>query len=191
VSGRAEYELYAPAADTLTGTVPATENDNFTVPAGNSTTGSWPKQAFSSPADVTIAYAGGGNDWSWAYSRACESWTDSGSNGDGNITADGNITGRACLVPHLFGGSAAYWAPTREYVNFQVTLPTWVMFTITGPGPINGHHGFVLAKTGQLNTGFYWGLLAHHDYTVRYWVVTGVNGHQVPGSQPGYVVFVS
>jgi hypothetical protein len=97
MNGGASYTLYAPKSDTLTGTVKAFENDHFGAPSsGDTTTSDWPAQTFSSPSGVTLAYDNAGNDWSWTYKTGCESWTDSGVNGDGNLAADGNITGRLC-----------------------------------------------------------------------------------------------
>ena len=92
--GSISYTVTAPSADTLTGTVPATENDNFGAPA--TTTGNWPKLAFASPAGVTVTE---NSDWTWTYTTRCETWVDSAANGDGNLLADGNITGKSCTPP--------------------------------------------------------------------------------------------
>ena len=92
--GSISYTVTAPSTDGLTGTVPATEDDNFGAPV--TTTGNWPKLAFASPSGVTVTE---NSDWSWTYSDRCETWTDSAANGDGNLLADGNITGRSCTPP--------------------------------------------------------------------------------------------
>lgn len=92
--GSISYTVTAPSADTLTGTVPAAEDDNFGAPA--TTTSAWPKLAFASPAGVTVTE---NSDWTWTYTTRCEAWTDSAANGDGNLLADGNITGKSCVPP--------------------------------------------------------------------------------------------
>ncbi|HWG61097.1 MAG TPA: hypothetical protein VG253_05230 [Streptosporangiaceae bacterium] len=99
MNGGASYIVYAPVADTLTGTVETSQNDNFTASTGDHTTGDWPAQAFATPADAVVTYADAGNGWSWKYATACESWTDAGTNGAGNLAGDGNITGKRCVVP--------------------------------------------------------------------------------------------
>jgi hypothetical protein len=88
MKGTADYTLYAPVADSLTGTVETYQNANFTDPSGDHTSSNWPAQAFATPADVTVQYdsttAGGAqSDWSYTYTDACEEWTDAGNSGDG------------------------------------------------------------------------------------------------------------
>jgi hypothetical protein len=186
LNGTYAYTVVAPSTDTLTGVVPATENDNFGAPLV--TTGAWPVQAFASPTGVVAT----GGAYSWKYATACETWVDSSVNGDGNLAGDGNITGRICAVPRLYDGHAVYVAPTRENVEFKQTIASVDKFVIVGPGAINGHVGWVNAKGGGvLNTGVYSGLEAGHGYTVLYTPYTGVNGHQIPGTHTGYVFFVS
>lgn len=185
VAGSYTLTVTAPSGDALTGTVPATEDDNFAAP--KVTTGDWPKQAFATAAGVTVT----GGAYSWTYATACEKWTDSSTNGDGNQAADGNITGKVCAVPVLSHGQGVYWAPTREQVGYQQSLASWDEFTIVGPGAINGHQGWVNGIQGA-NTGYYWGLLPHHGYTVFYQPVTGQGSTvPVPGSHWGYVYFVT
>lgn len=81
--------------------VPATVNG---VPG----TSTWYERAF--PSGTTFGGPGIGSDWTWTYTTytrtsprqhlaACETWTDSAANGDGQsavLTADGNITGKIC-----------------------------------------------------------------------------------------------
>jgi hypothetical protein len=48
---------------------------------------------------VGTAWTGGSsinNDWSWTYKADCETWTDSADNQDGELSTDGDITGKAC-----------------------------------------------------------------------------------------------
>jgi hypothetical protein len=98
MTGQAQYFLYAPASDTPNAAnVELIQDDAFTSPViTDHTTGDWPAQAFTDPTSVVIAYADSGNAWSWSYKTQCESWTDSGTNGDGDLAGDGNITGASC-----------------------------------------------------------------------------------------------
>jgi hypothetical protein len=201
-NGGATYVVSAPSSDTLTGSVVADLNDHFAAAAGDKTTTSWPVQAFGSASGVTLAYTDSGNGWSWNYKTACESWTDAGTNGYGDLAGDGNITGKACTVaftsaPQLYDGQAQWVAATRENVEFKITQsepgPQWVKFVIHGPGPINGHEGWVPAYgDGTLNQGVYGGLNGNAGYTVDYYPVTGQgSNHLVPGSHLGYVWFTT
>ena len=100
IAGTGSYVFYAPGTDTLTGTVPATEDDNFSSSgSGFVSSGNWPAQAFATPADVVMNP--GENVYSYKYASTCESWTDSSTNNDGQGAADGNITGlNFCAVAH-------------------------------------------------------------------------------------------
>jgi hypothetical protein len=191
MNGGITYTVTAPSADALTGTVAATENDNFsTTGAGFTSTGNWPKLAFASAAGVTVTE---GNAWSWKYATACESWTDAASNGDGNLVNDGNITGMRCIFPFTYDGRPSYVAPTRENITFKENIGTWVEFIIHGPGAINSHHGWVRAQGGgAVNTGVYSGLEPGHEYGVTFNPVTGQGSSiPIPGSHGGTAVFVS
>jgi hypothetical protein len=107
------------------------------------------------------------------------------------LTVNGGIA-PAAPVPVLSHGSATYVAGTRENVYFDTTISTWVHFQIVGPGPINGHDGWVYAVAGELNHGVYTGLDANHTYTVYYTPVEGQGSTvQIVGTHTGYVVFVS
>jgi hypothetical protein len=192
MNGEATYVITAPKTDALTGTVPGALDLHFTAATGNQTTTNWPKQAFASPTGVTVAYAHGGDAWSWTYRTACEAWTDSGTNGDGNLAHDGNITGKICAVPRLYDGAAVYVSPVRENVTFKQTIGSWDEFKIVGPGPINGHIGWVQAVGhGVTNAAVYGGLNANSGYTVFYTPETHKYGHQILGTHTGYVYFVS
>lgn len=93
MDGTYALTVTAPSTDTLTGTVPASENDNFGAPAV--TTTNWPVQAFASATGVTV----NGGAYNWTYKAQCETWVDSSANGDGNLAGDGNITGKSCTPP--------------------------------------------------------------------------------------------
>ncbi len=81
-------------------------------------------------------------------------------------------------------------SPTRENVYFiQSGAPSWDHFIIIGPGPINGHEGWVDGQLG-LNVAVYGGLWAHHGYTVFFQPVTGQGSTTpIPGSRGGHVFF--
>lgn len=95
-------------------------------------------------------------------------------------------------VPVLYGGHAQEITPNREEVFFgQRNAASWDMFTIVGPGKINGHQGWVNGQIGE-NIAYYSGLEGHHGYTVNYTPVEGQGSTvPVPGSHFGYVYFVS
>jgi hypothetical protein len=199
-AGGASYAFYAPNADVPSAaSVAHLVNDHFTKPAsGADSTSQWYLQAFTVADRSAVAGPGILSTWGWTYQDACESWTDSAANGDGQSLLAGNITGRVCAVPILYDGSAQFVAPTRETVNFKETIGTWVMFKIVGPGPIDLHVGWVLAKGGGvLNSGVYSGLnggngVTGPGYTVVYTPVTGQgSSHQIPGTKSGSVFFRS
>jgi hypothetical protein len=107
------------------------------------------------------------------------------------LTVNGGVT-PAAPVPVLSHGSATYVSPVRENVYFDTSVSTWVHFQIVGPGPINGHEGWVHAAAGQLNKAVYGGLEANHTYTVYYTPVEGSGSTvQIVGTHTGYVVFVT
>jgi hypothetical protein len=197
VNGTYALTVVAPSTDTLTGVIPAVENDNFsTTGAGFVTTGNWPVQAFASPTGVVVT--GGAYEWDYqTFPPACsQKWVDSSTNGDGNLAADGNVTGALCPVTFPYGGNAHYVAPTREIVNFRSSLSAWYLFKIKGPGPINGHMGWVHALGGGVvNTGVYSGLeggVSGHGYSVTYTPVTGQGSvTALPNSHGGYVFFIT
>lgn len=193
-SGTVAYTLTAPAGDDLGAAVPSTLNDSDTHGTAPFTTDKWPSLAFATPANVTVTEGA----YSFTYTTpAGESWTDSSAvgNNDGNAVADGNITGLVTRPPaaiRLSHGHGTATAPTRETVSYrQSGAASWDEFYIVGPGGINGHKGWVHGSVGT-NFGYYWGLEAHHGYTVYYTPVEGKGSDvQVPGSRAGYVYFVS
>lgn len=193
-TGTASYSFDAPAADVPSAAnVAKYVNDNFTKPAsGPDSTSQWYLQAFTAAQQPAVT-GSIGDDFTWTYGNACQSWTDSAADGDGQGSADGNITGKACVFPYTYDGRPSYVAPTRENITFKENTGTWVEFTIQGPGPIDGHHGWVDAQGGgALNAGVYSGLDAGHGYGVTYTPVTGRGSFQrIPGSHGGTAFFVS
>jgi hypothetical protein len=92
VTGTYALTVVAPSGDTLTGAVPATEDDqNSTTGREFVSTGDWVQQVFATKTGVTVT--GGAYSWTYTDIRNCQQWTDSSTNGDGNLAADGNITG--------------------------------------------------------------------------------------------------
>lgn len=193
-SGSADYVITAPSpADVLTdGNFPADLNAGNTALSGPQSTSLWPEQAFSHTAGVTVTLG----NWSWTYATpAGESWTDSSTNGDGNVIADGNITGlraKPAAPPVLSRGHALSLGTAREDVFFTLSgTPAWVHFQIFGPGAINGHQGWVPAADG-VNKAVYGGLEAGHTYLVYYTPVEGQGSSvQIPGTRISHVTFVT
>jgi hypothetical protein len=99
-SGEASYSFTASTAPSAANVAHAL-NDNFTAQSGKNTTSLWYEQAFS--AGTVFGGTGIQNTWSWTYnetSPAChQHWTDAFVSGDGQLSADGNITGAPCVVP--------------------------------------------------------------------------------------------
>lgn len=126
--GTYSITVTAPTADTLTGTVPATEDDNFSAPLV--TTTNWPVQAFASPTGVSVA----GGAYNWTYTRACEQWTDSSANGDGNLLGDGNITGKSCTPPvdKVYDLDTRQGRHDTEVISWKQTFPSDDTVTVTG-----------------------------------------------------------
>ena len=106
----------------------------------------------------------------------------------GTTTIAYTVSPRPPAIPVLSHGQAYATAPTHETVTWQQTVPSWEMFTIVGPGAINGHVGWVPPGT---QAGYYTGLEGHHGYTVTYTPYTGKYGSPIAGAVPGKVYFVS
>jgi hypothetical protein len=184
LTGGISYTITAPSADTLTGVVPKTENDAFGP--GLVTTGNWPAQAFATAAGVTVTE---GSTWSWRYATQCEAWTDSAANGDGNHAGDGNITGRICPVPFVFGGHVITVNNNDATVGWSTSPAGWPSpaskcvevrefgygFTVNG----SPHVGFTCAKVGYLS-----GMAAGHTYFLQVVPAVGTyaSHHQIPGT---------
>jgi hypothetical protein len=201
-AGGIAYTVIAPTTDTLTGTVPAAENDHFTGPAV--TTGNWAKQAFASQALVTVS---GGTNWAWSYSTACERWTDSSVNADGNLAADGNITGKLCVSParpYVYDGKVLTLAGTDATVGWKDSIAGWphradgkkcAVVQEFGPGftsPLGeAHTGFTCDTTGYL-TGMHIG----HGYSLFVWPAAAGDSYAgshavVPGSPNAHIYLVA
>jgi hypothetical protein len=190
-TGSVSYTITAPAADMLSNTVLATLNDNNVAPSGAESLGGWPQQAFTPSAGVAITL----QHFDYNYvTPAGETWTDADTNGEGNLVNDGNITGIVTLPAKaviLKDGHGTSTGATRETVSFlQTGAASWDMFTIVGPGAINGHQGWVNGQLG-FNTGVYSGLLANHTYTSCYVPVTGPGSSTPIKGHGGCIVFVS
>lgn len=211
LTGSYTLTVYAPSADTLTGTVPAAEDDQFsTLTAGFVSTGNWANQFFATPTDKIV-----GGAYNWTYTTGCnESWVDSSGNGDGNLPADGNITGKTCatppatLPPYVFGGQVTSVNNNRASVQWSESKDGWPdaknkceEVWISGYGfgawnqadptnPGTSHVGFTCEHDGSnVNTGYLTGLAAGHTYALRIVPATGDYGHHtpIPGALVGYV----
>ena len=162
--------------------------------AGNAeqSTTNWVEQFFPAGTDFSAPAL---PTWSWTYndSADCQTWTDAY---DVTQANSGDITGTdTCVVtppvaPVLSLGKAVSISSHREDVQFTSSGAGELRFVITGPGPINGHVGWVSVHAG-VNTAVYTGLLSGHGYTVRYTPYTAKNGTPIAGGKVGYVYFVT
>jgi len=208
VNGTYNLTVFAPADDTLTGVVPTTEDDNFsTTGSGFVSTGDWASQAFASKTGVTVQ----GGKYEWIYRTVCgEKWDDSSQNGDGNLAADGNITGKLCPVPYVYGGHVVAVSYTGGVVAWKESLLGWPDNTskceqvwISGYGfgawdpnnptnPGTSHIGFTCDHSGNsYNQGYLRGLTKGHTYALRIVPATGSygpgNSKPIPGAHVAYV----
>lgn len=204
-SGGISYTVTAPTADTLTGVIPASEDDNFA--AAVVTTGNWPKIAFATPTGVTVTE---NNDWGWTYKTACETWADTAANGDGNTALDGNITGTLCGHPvppphfdhpYVLHGKWTSRTPSTATVSWDNSDKGWpssnkcneVYITGYGFGPLgdfaDAHVGFTCDNGTGSDVGYLRGLLPGHTYALQVVPATGDYGHHhpIPGGGAGYV----
>lgn len=108
------------------------------------------------------------------------------------LTFDATVAPVFAPVPVLHHGHGVSVAPTRENVYFiQSGAPSWDHFIIVGPGPINGHEGWVWGQLG-LNVAVYSGLESGHGYTVFYHPVMDQGSDvPVPGSHGAHVFFIT
>jgi hypothetical protein len=211
-SGGISYTVTAPTADTLAGTIPASENDNFsTSGAGFVTTANWPKLAFATPAGVTVTE---GSTWSWTYKTATESWTDSAANGDGNTANDGNITGQLPVppsVPYVYDGHVVSVSQHNAVVGWSDGLAgsaaAWKMGTVNGrvnhcvrvyvygfDKPAGQAHIGFTCDNGDpaANLGYLRDLAAGHGVSLFVQPATGTYGHNqpIPGTDARAHVYV-
>jgi hypothetical protein len=110
LKGSASYLFETAAAPNALNIPVNLDNDGVYQADGITSTRDWFENAF--PAESAfynsagIALVNGAasdtalqDNWTWAYSTGCESWTDSSANGDGGEVGDGNITGTVCVTP--------------------------------------------------------------------------------------------
>ena len=167
INGEDFYSFWAnetPAASN----VQAYEDDHYGVPSGENTTSNWPQLAFPSETTFTAWNEYGG---SWTYSTGCESWTDAASNGWGDESGDGNITGEQCTRPandvvtltYYCGKSAAAGFQFRatltgnyeakvNFVGVKDASKHWIGSYFIHPGKTD----IVAAGKGRYGLGAYW-----------------------------------
>jgi hypothetical protein len=183
VAGSVTYTVTAPAGSLKPSQALASEDDHFAdTPA--TTTAGLALEPFTSGATVTAT-----GDWSYTYKTAAgETWVNGSAGNTGNIT--GLLPAKPPAAPVLSHGHAGAQTPNREKVYFTSDSVTWVHFQIAGPGPINGHEGWVHAVKGE-NFGYYSGLNGnHHTYAVFYTPVAS-QGSEIPTGNEGHVTFVT
>jgi hypothetical protein len=201
VNGSYALTATAPEGDTLTGIVPATENDNFSsTGAGFVSTGDWAKQAFASPAGVVV----GGGKYSWTYATACEKWVDSSANGDGNTANDGNITGKTCEpapAPYVYAGHVVNVTQHTATVGWSESVKGWpsdnhcvevYMFGFDTP-PGVAHVGFTCDNGNRAaDLGYLRNLAAGHSVSLFVRPAEGNYGshHPIPGTDAKAHVYV-
>ena len=184
VNGAVTYTVTAPVGSLKPSQAFNTEDDNF-ADTPLVTTAALALEPFTSGATVTATGA-----WSYTYKTAEETWVNSSAGNTGNIT--GILPPKPAAAPVLSHGYAqdVPGKPSRQVVHFTSDSATWVHFQIAGPGPINGHEGWVHAKAGD-NEGVYSGLSgAHHTYAVFYTPVAS-QGSEIPTGNEGHVTFVT
>jgi hypothetical protein len=139
------------------------------VSGPSSTTANWVRQFF--PAGTRFS---AGNfmlaTWTWKYvdAKNCQTWIYAN-----NVSAanSGDITGVSYCIPprggiKLSGGRSHSVSPTRQNYSWVQSGPSWDRLTIVGPGPINGHVGYVNAMHAGRITAYYTGLESGHTYVV-------------------------
>jgi hypothetical protein len=111
--------------------------------------------------------------WRWTYvvAKDCQTWVDAynvtqASSGDIS-GADNCPTRPHPVVIRLSGGRSHSVTPTREDYSWVQSGRSWDKLTITGPGPIDGHVGYVNATHAGRVTAYYTGLLPRHTYEVN------------------------
>jgi hypothetical protein len=195
VNGTYALSVTAPTADTLTGVVPATENDNFAAPAV--TTTNWPKLAFASSTGVTVT----GGAYEWDYATACEKWVDSSVNGDGNLAGDGNITGKICDIAFVYNGHVVSVTPHSGVVGWDESAKGWpsdnhcVQVYIYGFDTPKGtaHIGFTCDHGNRAaDLGYLRNLAAGHSVSMFVRPAEGVygNNHPLPGTDANAHIFL-
>jgi hypothetical protein len=198
LAGGLSYTVTAPTADTLTGVIPASEDDNFATPLNS--TSNWPKLAFATPTGVTVTE---NNDWSWTYKTSCETWVDSAANGDGNLSNDGNITGALCSsnVPYVYAGHVVTVSRNSAVVGWSESAGGWpssnhcvevYMYGFDRPAG-TAHVGFTCDNGDRTqDIGYMSGLSVGHSVSlfVRPAVGTYGNHHPIPGTDARAHIYV-
>jgi hypothetical protein len=95
INGNATLTFYASSDHPNASGVPSNVNNHNTTPSGEGTTTNWVEQFF--PNGTTFGGGPALTTWSWSYATTGlhpqQHWIDALNNGDGNLPADGNITG--------------------------------------------------------------------------------------------------
>ena len=108
--------------------------------------------------------------WTYVDTRNCQIWVKAYNVSQAN---SGDITGVSYCTGsshhgwvRLSGGRAYSVSPTRENYSWVQSRPSWDKLTIVGPGPINGHVGYVNAMHPGRVYAYYTGLESQHTYVV-------------------------
>jgi hypothetical protein len=190
VNGHAVVNFYASSNAPTGALVPKTYSGGSTVGNAN-----WIKQFFPS----TTTFSGGLNftmspyTWTYVDTKNCQIWVKAYNVSKSN---SGDITGVSyCTGPshhgwvRLSGGRSYSVSPTRENYSWVQSRPSWDRLTIVGPGPINGHVGYVNAMHPGRVYAYYTGLESNHTYVVT------IQPQFTPGGAPagpsGRVTFVT
>jgi hypothetical protein len=190
VNGHAVVNFYASSNAPTGALVPKTYSGGSTVGNAN-----WVKQFFPS----TTKFSGGLNftmspyTWTYVDTKNCQIWVYAYNVSKSN---SGDITGVSyCTGPshhgwvRLSGGRSYSVSPTRENYSWVQSRPSWDKLTIVGPGPINGHVGYVNAMHPGRVYAYYTGLESKHTYVVT------IQPQFTPGGAPagpsGRVTFVT
>lgn len=131
--------------------------------------------------------------WTYTDTKNCQIWVKAYNVSKSN---SGDITGVSYCTrpsPHgwvrLSGGRSSSVSPTRENYSWVQSRPSWDMLRIVGPGPINGHVGYVNAMHPGRVYAYYTGLESKHTYVVT------IQPQFTPGGAPagpsGRVTFVT
>jgi len=166
VKGHAVVNFYASSSAPTGALVPHAVSGAFT----QQNAANWVKQFF--PSNTKFSNNIMLTTWTWTYvdAKNCQTWVHAYNVSQAN---SGDITGVSyCHVPphhgviRLSGGRSYSVSPTRENYSWVQNGPSWDMLTIVGPGPINGHVGYVNATHAGRVYAYYTGLKAGHTYVV-------------------------
>ena len=166
VNGHAVINFYASSNAPTGALVPKTYSGGSTLGNAN-----WVKQFFPSTTKFSaINFTLATYTWTYVDTRTCQIWVKAYNVSQAN---SGDITGVSYCThpsPHgwvrLSGGRAYSVSPTRENYSWVQNRPSWDRLTIVGPGPINGHVGYVNAMHAGRVYAYYTGLESKHTYVV-------------------------